>query len=48
MQTGLFHTRIQATTGLLGAPVLILDLLVNTVQKKSAAWPECSRAPTRR
>ncbi|ROL86217.1 DUF1842 domain-containing protein [Pseudomonas chlororaphis] len=34
MQTGLFHTRIQATTGLLGAPILILDLLVNTVQKK--------------
>ncbi|AJO77815.1 DUF1842 domain-containing protein [Pseudomonas chlororaphis] len=34
MQTGLFHTRLHVTTALLGAPVLTLDLLVNTVQKK--------------
>lgn len=31
---GLFHTRLNVRTGLLGAPVLTLDLLVNTVQKK--------------
>ncbi|UQS92600.1 DUF1842 domain-containing protein [Pseudomonas chlororaphis subsp. piscium] len=48
MQTGLFHTRLHVTTALLGAPVLTLDLLVNTPQKKSAAWPASSRAPIRR
>lgn len=31
---GLFHTRINVTTGLLGAPVLTLDLLVNTPAKR--------------
>ncbi|QBF27287.1 DUF1842 domain-containing protein [Pseudomonas tructae] len=31
---GLFHTRLNVRTGLLGAPVLTLDLLVNTVQKR--------------
>ncbi|AZE48077.1 hypothetical protein C4K04_2404 [Pseudomonas chlororaphis] len=34
MQTGPFHTRLHVTTALLGAPVLTLDLLVNTPQKK--------------
>lgn len=34
MNVGLFHTRILVATPLLGAPVLTLDLLVNTPQKK--------------
>lgn len=31
---GLFHTRLSIQTALLGAPTLILDLLVDTVRKK--------------
>ncbi|MCE1114504.1 MULTISPECIES: DUF1842 domain-containing protein [Pseudomonas] len=34
MAIGLFHTRLNVSNGLLGAPVLTLDLLVNTVHKK--------------
>jgi len=34
MPIGLFHTRLTVSTALLGAPVLTLDLLVNTVKKK--------------
>ncbi|AXI61268.1 hypothetical protein DLD99_12545 [Pseudomonas kribbensis] len=47
MSIGLFHTRLIVRNDLLGAPVLILDLLVNTVSKKvsgvasvfQATWP---------
>ncbi|MFJ2363368.1 DUF1842 domain-containing protein [Pseudomonas sp. NPDC087697] len=34
MSIGLFHTRLNVTNSLLGAPVLTLDLLVDTVNKK--------------
>ncbi|WP_347905370.1 DUF1842 domain-containing protein [Pseudomonas purpurea] len=34
MSIGLFHTRLSVTNSLLGAPVLTLDLLVDTVNKK--------------
>lgn len=34
MAIGLFHSRLNVSNGLLGAPVLTLDLLVNTVHKK--------------
>jgi len=33
MTTGLFHTRLIITNPVVGAPILTLDLLVNTVQK---------------
>ncbi|UQS17694.1 DUF1842 domain-containing protein [Pseudomonas sp. HS6] len=47
MSIGLFHTRLIASNSLLGAPVLTLDLLVNTVSKKvsgvasvfQSTWP---------
>ncbi|MDI2590816.1 DUF1842 domain-containing protein [Pseudomonas sp. N3-W] len=47
MSIGLFHTRLNISNGLLGAPVLTLDLLVNTVTKQVsgiasvfvATWP---------
>lgn len=32
--TGLFHTRLNVSTGLLGAPVLTLDLVVDTPRKR--------------
>ncbi|ALI04618.1 DUF1842 domain-containing protein [Pseudomonas sp. FW306-02-F02-AA] len=34
MSIGLFHTRLNVSSSLLGAPVLTLDLLVDTVNKK--------------
>ncbi|WP_213939314.1 DUF1842 domain-containing protein [Pseudomonas sp. dw_612] len=34
MSIGLFHTRLNVSNHLLGAPVLTLDLLVDTVKKK--------------
>jgi hypothetical protein len=34
MSIGLFHTRLNVSNHLLGAPVLSLDLLVDTVKKK--------------
>lgn len=34
MSIGLFHTRLTVSNHLLGAPVLTLDLLVDTVKKK--------------
>jgi hypothetical protein len=47
MSIGLFHTRLIASNGLLGAPVLTLDLVVNTAKKKvsgiahvfQSTWP---------
>jgi hypothetical protein len=47
MSIGLFHTRLNVSNSLLGAPVLTLDLLVDTVNKKvsgiaslfQATWP---------
>ncbi|MGE8097117.1 DUF1842 domain-containing protein [Pseudomonas fluorescens] len=34
MSIGLFHTRLNVSSSLIGAPVLTLDLLVDTVNKK--------------
>ncbi|WP_192560645.1 DUF1842 domain-containing protein [Pseudomonas allokribbensis] len=47
MSIGLFHTRLIASNSLLGAPVLTLDLVVDTVRKKvsgaasvfQSTWP---------
>ncbi|RON57704.1 DUF1842 domain-containing protein [Pseudomonas frederiksbergensis] len=47
MSIGLFHTRLNVSNHLLGAPVLTLDLLVDTVKKKvsgvasiyQSTWP---------
>ncbi|RON47802.1 DUF1842 domain-containing protein [Pseudomonas frederiksbergensis] len=47
MSIGLFHTRLTVSNHLLGAPVLTLDLLVDTVKKKvsgvasiyQSTWP---------
>lgn len=47
MSIGLFHTRLNVSNQLLGAPVLTLDLLVDTVKKKvsgvasiyQSTWP---------
>ncbi|MEJ6815738.1 MULTISPECIES: DUF1842 domain-containing protein [Pseudomonas] len=47
MSIGLFHTRLNVSNSMLGAPVLTLDLLVDTVHKKvsgiasvfQATWP---------
>ncbi|AZV26814.1 hypothetical protein CT157_12600 [Pseudomonas syringae] len=47
MSIGLFHTRLIASNSLLGAPVLTLDIVVDTVRKKvsgtasvfQSTWP---------
>ena len=45
--TGLFHVRYIVSQPVLGAPVLTLDLLVDTPQKRSAATPASPRASAR-
>ncbi|MDZ3991752.1 DUF1842 domain-containing protein [Pseudomonas sp. Teo4] len=44
MAIGLFHTRLNVSNGLLGAPTLTLDLLVNTVTKKVSGRAQASQA----
>ncbi len=44
MAIGLFHVRLNVSNGLLGAPTLTLDLLVNTVTKKVSGKARASQA----
>ena len=44
MAIGLFHTRLNVSNGLYGAPTLTLDLLVNTVTKRVSGKARASQA----